>query len=109
MGTIRAKRWGGSFPPVFRHGATKGIHSLIFITSLVGTNTTNQLYRILSPSVAWTNHVVPLSLPPNIRLLLADVDAGSDTPSLVGKVLKWRKDNPELCESSPRQSTMPCS
>jgi hypothetical protein len=23
---------------------------------------------------------------------LADVDAGSDTPSLVGKVLKWRKD-----------------
>jgi phosphomevalonate kinase len=25
------------------------------------------------------------------RLMLADVDAGSDTPSLVGKVLKWRK------------------
>jgi hypothetical protein len=24
--------------------------------------------------------------------MLADVDAGSDTPSLVGKVLKWRKD-----------------
>lgn len=23
--------------------------------------------------------------------MLADVDAGSDTPSLVGKVLKWRK------------------
>ena len=22
--------------------------------------------------------------------MLADVDAGSDTPSLVGKVLKWR-------------------
>lgn len=27
--------------------------------------------------------------------MLADVDAGSDTPSLVGKVLKWRKENPE--------------
>lgn len=27
--------------------------------------------------------------------MLADVDAGSDTPSLVGKVLKWRKDNAE--------------
>lgn len=26
--------------------------------------------------------------------MLADVDAGSDTPSLVGKVLKWRKENP---------------
>jgi hypothetical protein len=24
--------------------------------------------------------------------MLADVDAGSDTPSLVGKVLKWRQD-----------------
>lgn len=24
--------------------------------------------------------------------MLADVDAGSDTPSLVGKVLQWRKD-----------------
>lgn len=34
-------------------------------------------------------------MPPNIRLVLADVDAGSDTPSLVGKVLKWRKENPE--------------
>ena len=27
--------------------------------------------------------------------MLADVDAGSDTPSLVGRVLKWRKDRPE--------------
>lgn len=26
--------------------------------------------------------------------MLADVDAGSDTPSLVGKVLKWRKESP---------------
>jgi hypothetical protein len=26
---------------------------------------------------------------------LADVDAGSDTPSLVGKVLKWRRERPE--------------
>jgi phosphomevalonate kinase len=25
--------------------------------------------------------------------MLADVDAGSDTPSLVGKVLKWRKED----------------
>jgi hypothetical protein len=26
--------------------------------------------------------------------MLADVDAGSDTPSLVGKVLRWRKEDP---------------
>jgi phosphomevalonate kinase len=28
-------------------------------------------------------------------LILADVDAGSNTPSMVGKVLAWRKANPE--------------
>ncbi len=27
--------------------------------------------------------------------MLADVDAGSDTPSLVGKVLKWRNEDAE--------------
>lgn len=36
----------------------------------------------------------PFKLPPQTRLMLADVDAGSDTPSLVGKVLKWRRENP---------------
>lgn len=28
--------------------------------------------------------------------MLADVDAGSDTPSLVGKVLKWRQESSEM-------------
>ena len=28
-----------------------------------------------------------------MRIVLADVDAGSDTPSLVGRVLKWRRDH----------------
>jgi phosphomevalonate kinase len=28
-------------------------------------------------------------------MLLADVDAGSNTPSLVGKVMEWRKKKPE--------------
>ena len=27
--------------------------------------------------------------------MVADVDGGSDTPSLVGKVLKWRKEKSE--------------
>lgn len=31
--------------------------------------------------------------------MLADVDAGSDTPSLVGKVLKWRKAESQQGES----------
>ncbi|GJE94467.1 phosphomevalonate kinase [Phanerochaete sordida] len=53
------------------------------------------LSRILSPSnPAWDYRVAPFRLPPHTRLMLADVDAGSDTPSLVGKVLKWRKERP---------------
>lgn len=46
----------------------------------------------------WTNddtapRVKPFALPPLTTLMLADVDAGSHTPSMVGKVLKWRKAN----------------
>ena len=55
-----------------------------------------ELSRTLAPTnSAWTQKVLPLKLPPYTRLLLADVAAGSDTPSLVGNVLKWRKENPE--------------
>ena len=31
--------------------------------------------------------------------MLADVDAGSDTPSLVGKVLQWRKESGDVGSS----------
>ncbi|RPD62114.1 Phosphomevalonate kinase [Lentinus tigrinus ALCF2SS1-7] len=48
---------------------------------------------ILPSNKAWDYRVEPFTLPPYTRLMLADVDAGSDTPSLVGKVLKWRKEN----------------
>ncbi|PWY97303.1 ribosomal protein S5 domain 2-like protein [Testicularia cyperi] len=37
----------------------------------------------------------PLQLPAGLDLLLADVDAGSNTPSLVSKVLAWRKAKPD--------------
>lgn len=37
----------------------------------------------------------PLVLPPGIRLCLADVDAGSNTRTLVGSVSAWRKEKPE--------------
>jgi phosphomevalonate kinase len=51
---------------------------------------------IISPSNAqWNYRVQPFKLPPLTRLMLADVDAGSDTPSLVGKVLKWREEKAE--------------
>lgn len=52
-----------------------------------------KLYPILSPSnSAWNYRIGSFKLPPYTRIMLADVDAGSDTPSLVGKVLKWRKE-----------------
>ena len=54
------------------------------------------LSQILAPTnSAWTQKIAPLRLPPHTRLLLADVAVGSDTPSLVGNVLKWRQANPE--------------
>ncbi|KAJ7096309.1 phosphomevalonate kinase [Mycena epipterygia] len=52
------------------------------------------LLPVVSPSnEAWNYHIGNFQLPPFTRMMLADVDAGSDTPSLVGKVLKWRKDD----------------
>ncbi|PWN36866.1 ribosomal protein S5 domain 2-like protein [Meira miltonrushii] len=40
----------------------------------------------------------PLELPPFVEMMLADVDAGSNTPSMVGKILEWRKSNPEWAQ-----------
>ncbi|KAJ7497307.1 phosphomevalonate kinase [Mycena latifolia] len=52
------------------------------------------LLPIISPSnEEWNYRIATFQLPPFTRMMLADVDAGSDTPSLVGKVLKWRKED----------------
>ncbi|KAL0576662.1 phosphomevalonate kinase [Marasmius crinis-equi] len=64
------------------------------------TRNPRSLFSILSPSnKAWNHRVQPFSLPPLTRLMLADVDAGSDTPSLVGKVLQWRKEDSAKAET----------
>jgi len=55
----------------------------------------NLSQTLASTNSAWTQKIAPLRLPPHTRLLLADVAVGSDTPSLVGNVLKWRQANPE--------------
>ncbi|KAJ6499288.1 phosphomevalonate kinase [Mycena sanguinolenta] len=53
------------------------------------------LLPIISPSnKAWNYKISNFQLPPMTRMMLADVDAGSDTPSLVGQVLRWRKEDP---------------
>ncbi|CAK5265768.1 unnamed protein product [Mycena citricolor] len=52
------------------------------------------LLPVVSPTnEAWNYEIGQFQLPPLTRMMLADVDAGSDTPSLVGKVLKWRKED----------------
>lgn len=53
------------------------------------------LSSALSPGDHWDYRTVPIQLPPLVRLALADVSAGSNTPSLVSKVLKWRRDQAE--------------
>ncbi|KAI8644857.1 ribosomal protein S5 domain 2-type protein [Parasitella parasitica] len=48
---------------------------------------------------SWDNDVVPFQLPPGFHLMLADIDAGSHTPTLVGKVLAWKKSKPEEADA----------
>ncbi|GAA5860835.1 hypothetical protein JCM3774_003159 [Rhodotorula dairenensis] len=61
-----------------------------------------ELLSILSPAQnpAWNDaatagSVTSFALPPHTILVLADVDAGSNTPSMVGKVLQWKNTQPE--------------
>ncbi|CAE6517986.1 unnamed protein product [Rhizoctonia solani] len=64
-----------------------------------GKPTGSTLLATLSPSNKSWNHVVsPFKLPPLTRIMLADVDSGSDTPSMVGNVLKWRKAEPIVAD-----------
>lgn len=59
---------------------------------IYGQFSTRPLNAFLSSTDQALDHrVLPFKLPPLTRMMLADVDAGSDTPSLIGKVLKWRK------------------
>ncbi|KNE65714.1 phosphomevalonate kinase [Allomyces macrogynus ATCC 38327] len=60
-----------------------------------GLNATgDELVRALdpaSPTCLINTDVAPFRLPRGVAMLLADVAAGSNTPSLVSKVLAWRK------------------
>jgi phosphomevalonate kinase len=68
---------------------------------------TTALLAVLSSSnKSWNYRVEPFQLPPLTRMVLADVDAGSDTPSLVGKVLKWRKEDNERGTAQANQFDM---
>ncbi|KAG8907936.1 phosphomevalonate kinase [Tulasnella sp. 403] len=66
------------------------------IQPLMSDDVPKKLYPYLAPSNAdWKQNVQPFRLPPMTRLMLADVDAGTDTPAAVGRVLSWKKSAPE--------------
>lgn len=59
----------------------------------------SKLAEVVSVTNKGWNHVVsPFKLPPYTRIMLADVDAGTDTPAAVGKVLAWKKQHPDQGE-----------
>ncbi|KAK6454934.1 Phosphomevalonate kinase [Scheffersomyces xylosifermentans] len=43
----------------------------------------------------WDFNHTPCTLPPHIRLLMGDIQGGSETPKLVSKILQWKKEKPE--------------
>ncbi|KAJ2896956.1 phosphomevalonate kinase, partial [Coemansia aciculifera] len=46
----------------------------------------------------WNSNVTPVVIPPRLVLRLADVDAGSNTPSMVKKVLQWQESHPDAAK-----------
>ncbi|KAJ1648635.1 phosphomevalonate kinase [Coemansia erecta] len=56
----------------------------------------SEIKKAVSPkNPGWDSQVVPVSIPPRFILRLADVDAGSNTPSMVRSILQWKKSDPE--------------
>lgn len=43
----------------------------------------------------WDYSADPVALPPGVELLMGDVSTGSETPSMVRKILQWKSDHPE--------------
>ncbi|KAG0324859.1 phosphomevalonate kinase [Dissophora globulifera] len=62
------------------------------------------LLKVLDPEqTSWDNVVAPFRLAPRLHLMLADIDAGSHTPTLVSNVLKWRKNKADEANELWRQ------
>ncbi|KAJ9048049.1 phosphomevalonate kinase [Entomophthora muscae] len=46
----------------------------------------------------WDHKIAPVLLPHRFHMVLGEVDAGSNTPSMVSKVLRWRENNPDIAK-----------
>ncbi|KAF9150123.1 phosphomevalonate kinase [Linnemannia schmuckeri] len=60
------------------------------------------LLKIVTPKeTAWDNVVVPFKLAPRLHLMLADIDAGSHTPTLVSNVVELLKELDQVAKNHP--------
>ncbi|KAI5480837.1 phosphomevalonate kinase [Pseudohyphozyma bogoriensis] len=99
---VSAAVWGSQ---VYRRFAVECLGDLLNPDVKDAKLAGKDLLQMLSPlyNPLWTKPatqamVSPFALPPGTTLILADVDAGSNTPSMVGKVLAWKKKDPERAE-----------
>ncbi|CUA66898.1 phosphomevalonate kinase [Rhizoctonia solani] len=84
---------------VFGSQVYQRFEPVVIAEIMQGNPSASTLLSTLSPSNKAWNHVVsPFKLPPLTRIMLADVDSGSDTPSMVGSVLKWKKIEPTVSD-----------
>lgn len=94
---VSAAVWGSQ---VYKRFAVECLGNLLDASQTRPTS--HGLLSVLSSRLNpdWATHrkaasVSPFGLPPGLILLLADVDSGSNTPSMVSKVLAWKKAQPE--------------
>ena len=68
-----------------------------FIENLINNNETNGEELFSNLNVKFDQKIVKICCPPGVHLLLADIEHGSHTPSLVKSVNKWKSENPVDC------------
>ena len=89
------RNWRVSLP---RSPSLSGSGGSVLIFRLLQSGSQSLLSVLAPENQAWDLTVAPFALPPRTRILLADIHAGSNTPLLVSKVLKWRAENAAVGE-----------
>ncbi|KAF0977774.1 hypothetical protein FDP41_003096 [Naegleria fowleri] len=91
FGSQRYKRFDTSIlEPIMK----KVDHSVMICSNSVVDDIVQVVDPHVENSVKWDNEHSSFELPPNFHLFVADVEQGSNTPSMVRCVLKWKSENP---------------
>ncbi len=72
-----------------------GTNNKQYEEKVIMTNTGLELWNCICDFDKWNAQVDPLSLPPGIQVLMADICGGSESPSMAKKVLAWKKNQEE--------------